>query len=98
MPHRTRLLLFAAGENGSKSVSTSAPSAVPRSPSSTKLDARLSALAVALRPAGGTAVLEVFSGCARLSGALLEAGLRIAVPIDNSQGVHFDMTNPNIVG
>ena len=40
--------------------------------------------------------LEVFSGEGYLTGAVLEAGLRIGVPLDLKQGPHFDITDPRV--
>ena len=38
----------------------------------------------------GLYFLEIFAGCSRLSGALLEPGLRVGAPIDSFEGPHMD--------
>ena len=44
----------------------------------------------------GRYFLEIFAGCSRLSGALLEQGLRVGAPIDSLEGPHMDLLNPRI--
>ena len=42
----------------------------------------------------GRYILEIFSGCGRLSGSRLDAGLRVCCPIDSLLGPEFDLTDP----
>ena len=48
-------------------------------------------------PPDGPAFIELFAGCARLSGALRQAGVRTAVPFELARGQQFDVCNPKML-
>lgn len=60
------------------------------------VDARVQGDARAFRGSAaqgrGPAFVELFAGCARLSGAVLDAGVRVGSPIDVSRHAAFDVS------
>ena len=51
---------------------------------------------VAASLAGMVFAIEIYAGCARLSGAMAEKGLNLFVPIDKKYGSWGDVTNPSV--
>ena len=46
--------------------------------------------------AGMLFAIEIYAGCARLSGAMAEAGLNLFIPIDKEFGPWADTSNPAV--
>ena len=69
------------------------PGLAPPLAATTSSSSTLRATAAAAR---GPAFLEIFSGCGRLTGAIVRSGLRAAPPIELAQGRHFDMLDRRI--
>ena len=49
-----------------------------------------------VKPRPGAVVLELFAGCARLSSACSELGLKVGVPFDINAGKQFDLSDPRV--
>ncbi|CAK0792870.1 unnamed protein product, partial [Prorocentrum cordatum] len=49
-----------------------------------------------IRVKGRRLLLEIFSGEGYMAGAILEAGLRVGIPMDLQKGPHFDVAEPKV--
>ena len=72
-------------------------SVVPDPPCAVSASRRRDSRGGQARAPRGKAILELSAGCARLSGACLQNGFRIATPVDIKTSPFLDITNPRIL-